>query len=125
MGTGVYEQVYFYVDGQLDGENTGFKLMLEGDDQPVLTIPKPFAGITPSPKMTRAQVKDVIPPTGMVFDAFESFLLSTVHEFRAVSAATGKSYTFMGFAQKPSIDAAVGKTVDYDYELIGEASKWQ
>jgi hypothetical protein len=94
---------------------------LESDDQDVLTIVKGFAGQTPSPKKTVASLKNVVPPAGFEFDAFQKQNDSEIVELKLQSALTGVSLTASGFIRKSKISAGVGKTAMLDFEFHGGA----
>ncbi len=125
MAASVYDQLYVYLDGNLLMENVSLSIDLEGDDQDVLTIAKGWAGQTPSPKKTMAQLANVIPPEGQEVDAWKASLLSEKHKMRFQSAATGKTLESEGFIRKPKIAAGVGKTADQNFEFHGTPGLWQ
>jgi hypothetical protein len=120
----VYNQVFGYIDGALLVENTEIEVEMDGDDQMVLTIVNGFSGVTPSPKYMKVTIKDVIPPTGVQFNAEKAFLNTERHEFKA-QLATGETMISTGFFQKPKRTAGVGKTVTYDYSFVGTPSLFQ
>lgn len=116
----IYGQLVAYMDGKLLTQNVELDVEVDGDDQIVKTICLEFAGITPGPKHMACSLKNVVPPTGVDFDAFNAYLLSERHELRVQElGGTGKSMTTSGFCQKPKRSAGVGKTTGDDYTFIG------
>jgi hypothetical protein len=125
MSAQVYDQLYIFWNGDLLQENTSAEIDLDGDDQDVLTIPKGWAGQTPSPKKTMVRLGNVVPPTGQEVDAWEYALTSKKGTMRVTSGATGKSITSEGFIRKPKLSAGVGKNVDQNFEFHGTPAGWK
>ena len=120
----VYNQVFAYFNGALMSENTSVDISMDGDDQPVLTTVKGFAGITPSPKMITAQLENVVPPSGFEHDVFQKELDSEEVEMK-FQLGTGQQLTSKGFISGVKVGAGVGKTMALSFSFRGAPAIFQ
>lgn len=120
----LYDQVFMKIDGGLAAENTSISTEITSDVQQVMTIPKGFAGITPSPHTRTISADSVIPVSGFEFDYEVAFLNSQEVEISLELGASGKKATSKGYFTAVSVSAGVGQTATVSFEFVGTAEEF-
>lgn len=122
----LYDQMYARVNGQPLAENTTLSVGRESDDQEILTILQGFAGISPSPIMTRISGTEVVPISGIEFDVEKMYLERQEVSFAVQFGGSGKTLETKGYFVKAlKLDAGVGKPVALDFEFVGQVAAFQ
>jgi hypothetical protein len=117
----LYDQIFQFVDGALAAENTTVDTEITSDVQQVMTIPKGFAGITPSPHVRTITSESVVPVTGFEFDYESAFLNSQEVEITLQQGGSGKKTTSRGYFTNVAVSAGVGRTNTVSYQFVGTA----
>ncbi len=121
----LYDQCFLFLNGQLLAENTTLDIALEGDNQPVLTTVKGYAGESPSPKMTMIQADNVLPVSGAEVDVFAKFNDSEEVEAMVQLGGNGKKWTSKGTLLSPKISSGVGKVTSLTFGFRGTPGKFE
>jgi hypothetical protein len=121
----LYDGCFMYVNGQLLAENTSLDISIEGDNQPVLTTVKGYAGESPSPKMTMIQADNVIPVTGFEVDIIQKFNDSEEVEAMVQFGGNGKKLKSKGTLLSPKISSGVGKVTTMSFGFRGTPGKFE
>lgn len=120
MAAELYDQVYADWNGILFAENTKVSIEVVDNDQIVETIPKGFAGISPSPSHLMVTFTNAVPSAGFNVNVAKEFLAKTVGTLRLRLGGSGKTLLSKGFFKNPKVDAGVGQTLTEDFGFVGE-----
>jgi hypothetical protein len=116
----LYDQAVMFLNGALLTDNTTVSVSYEGDDQDVMTIPKGWAGITPSPRKLMVKFELLIPKDGPEFDLIGKFLNSEKVTLGLQLLGSGKKVTSDGYLRNPNMEFGVGQTAKISCEFHGE-----
>lgn len=95
MATDLYTQGLIFVDGILAADCTEFSVDYDTQNNPVFTIAKGFAGITPGAGQTKVSISTAVPRAGYEIDYFKRALDNTPVEF--IGWRGSSKYSFKGF----------------------------
>ncbi len=118
----IYDQVYAFYKGALISEQTSVETSLESDIQRVMTLPKGFAGITPSPHIRTIKVENVVPIGGIELEIEDAFRNSEEVELQLQLGGSGQKCTSKGFIESVQISSGVGRTTTLSFSFVGEPS---
>lgn len=120
----LYDQVFLKVDGGLAAENTTIDTEIVSDIQQVMSIPKGFAGVTPSPHTRTVTAESVVPVSGFEFDYEAAFLNSQEVELTLQLGGSGKETVTKGYFTNVSVSAGVGRTATVSFQFVGTAASF-
>jgi hypothetical protein len=117
MGTELYSQGQIFADGQLVADATTVKLDFNTNDNPVFTLAKGFAGITPGAGQTGVSIDQAIPRAGYDYDWFQRAVGRTPVEI--VAWRGSKKMNIKGFIQTIGEQLGVNQTSVGSIAIIG------
>lgn len=116
MALQIYTDYNLFVDGQLLAEAVTISIDHKNNAQPVHTINKGFAGMSPGANETQIKVSNVHPRAGVEFNAVTSMQRLKLHEFTAFRGS--KKLTCKGFVTDVSEGGGVNKEATYDFTAM-------
>lgn len=121
MALNLYDNVFPYINGAQLTEATQVSASLTSDDQPVMTIAKGFAGITPSPDVRECTIEQAIPVSDFDYGLYEQYKLNrTIVTLGLQFGGSGQRVETNGFITALSIESGVGKTTTFSLTFKGE-----
>lgn len=126
MAVGIYDRIYFYLNGKLAVEAEAVNPGYQGDPLPVATIAKEFAGVTPTPKHLKLDIVEFIPVAGSsVKDVVNAFLKTQKIKARIQFGGSGEIVNSEGFLTGPQMTAGAADHSKLNYSFIGTANPVQ
>jgi hypothetical protein len=125
MAAEIYDQIFAYINGGLVAESTQITTELRSDVQPIATMAKDFAGVTPSPVTRSVTIENMLPTSGDEYD-YEGFLAR--REFftlKLLQAGSGKAYEGAAYLTSVKKDSGVGKTTTTGLEIMCEGKPFE
>jgi hypothetical protein len=126
MAVGIYDRIFFYLNGKLAVEAEAVNPGYQGDPLPVATIAKDFAGVTPTPKSIKLDIVEFIPVNGSsVADVVNAFLQTKKVKARIQFGGGGKIVNSEGYLTGPQMTAGASDHSKLNYSFLGTASPVQ
>lgn len=125
MALQYYDRGFVYADGQLLGESSGGSIEYQGDPQPVQTLTKDFAGITPVPKSAMVTVDSFVPTKGLQFDAIQKWLDSVFVDVKMQFGGSGIVMKAQGVVMGPSISFSATDSTKFSFKFMCEAKPFE
>lgn len=126
MAVGVYDRIYFYLNGKLAVEAEAVNPGYQGDPLPVATIAKEFAGVTPTPKHLKLDIVEFIPVAGSsVKDVVNAFLQTKKIKVRIQFGGAGDMVNSEGFLTGPQMTSGAADHSKLNYSFMGTANPVQ
>ncbi len=116
MATQTYTEMFAFADGKLLAEAVTITLDHKNNAQPVHTIAKGFAGMSPGANETSIKVSNVHPRVGVEFNAVESLQSLGLVDWVFVRGA--KKVKCKGYITDVSESAGVNKESTYDFTVM-------
>lgn len=115
----LYDQLYPYFDGALAPDATEVSIGYESDQQEVVTLVRGFAGISPGPVKLVVSCNGAVPTTDSFAQKITKAFLNSAELPVRVMSASGKKIETTGFIRSGAkIDAGVGKTTTFSFEVV-------
>jgi len=124
MSLTLYDRGFIFANGALLGESSGGSIEYQGDPQPVATLVKEFAGVTPVPKSAMVSVDSFVPIAGFDFDAIKKFLATEKITMKLQFGGSGLSMEADGFVMAPTISFSATDSTKYTFKVHTEAKEF-
>jgi len=121
----LYENMYVFVNGQVLAENVTIESSLDSDIQDVNTQVKEWAGITPAPITRTTTLNNVIPRTGVEFDAEAKMIAREEIEVMLQEGSSGKKCTSKGYITAAPRSSGVGQNTTLNFTVKGTPSSFK
>lgn len=123
MAVGIYDRIFFYLNGKLAVEAEAVNPGYQGDPLPVATIAKEFAGVTPTPKHLKLDIVEFIPVAGSsVKDVVNAFLQTKKVKARIQFGGSGEIVNSEGYLTGPQMTSGAADHSKLNYSFIGTAN---
>lgn len=113
----LYSLAYCTVDGALLTEEASVNVNRASGAQPVNTVAKGFAGVSPGAPTIKIQVKNAVPAADFEFNAGQH--ISTLQVVEIGIIAAGKQLTAKGFIMEDTFQHSVNSESAYDFDFMG------
>ncbi|HEY2516947.1 MAG TPA: hypothetical protein VGI39_39015 [Polyangiaceae bacterium] len=120
----LYSLLYARVNGALLTEEASVDFERDGGGNIVKTTAKGLAGVSPGSSMCSGRVMNVIPATGLEYDAGQVIVTYTPVNI-GVIRSDGKQCVVNGFIMKDAHSHATDQEAKYDFSFIGTFPIWQ
>lgn len=120
----VYDSAYVWINGELLKENTSVKIEYIGDDKPVSTLTKPYAGCEVGPRTMRVTVSEAMPSRQSESHLIRHWLFAKPVTLKIQLAGSGESLLSKGHLTSPSVESGLGKATSMDVTFVGEAVRF-
>jgi hypothetical protein len=126
---GIYSLIYVGVSPSAGGvattlcEEANCTLKRAGGAKVIETVAKGFAGLSPGAPVCQGMISNVIPATGLEWDAGPLIVALTVVYLKFVRA-DGKGCAFSAFIMDDDVSAGVGAASKYDFNFMGAFPQW-
>lgn len=115
----LYGQFYPYFDGALCPEAMEVSIGYESDQQEVVTLVKGFAGVSPGPVKLVISYNGSVPTADTFCQKVTNAFLNTAEVQIRVMSVSGQKIETTGFVRSGAkIDAGVGKTTTFSFEVV-------
>jgi hypothetical protein len=114
----LYSMLYCTIDGKLLTEAASIQLTRTSGANPVFTLHKKFAGVTPGASMCTIQVENAIPAAGLEYDPGEAIAKNKIVEIGIVGPG-GKSAVSQGFIASDSYSVGVNAEAKMSFSYSG------
>lgn len=126
MAVGIYDRLFFYLNGKLAMQAESINSSLEGDPLPVATIAQNFAGVTPVPKHLKLDIVEFIPVAGSsVVDLVNAFLQTKKFKVRIQFGGAGALMNSEGYLTGPKMTSGAADHSKLNYSFMGTAEPMQ
>lgn len=112
-----YEKGTLFLDGTLLVEVMNFSLDHDAANQPIFTMYKGFAGVSPGSPVTKGSVSGGIPRVGVDFDYLSKLKAVAVVEF--VVFAHSKTKKFKGYIMSIKEQYGADRAAEISFDFIG------
>jgi hypothetical protein len=119
-----YSLLYFAINGALLTEEASMSIKRASKATLVETVAKGFSGVSPGAAMCQGSINNVIPASGLEFDAGPGIIALQVYTFKAVRS-DGKGCVFQGFILDDDASHGVNQNAKYDLNWVGQYPLWQ
>lgn len=122
MSTQLYTLCEVYWNGRKLCEEASVKLTRDSKAQPVSTVARGFAGMSPGAKDLTISVENAVPAAAFEFNPGETIAELQVGEITLFAA--GKTLSSKGFITKDDFSHAVNSEAKLSFEFMGEFADW-
>lgn len=126
MALQIYDRLFFYFGGGLDVECDAVEVEYTGDPLPVATIAKDFAGVTPTPKMTKFNITRFVATQDEGVDAvIAAWVKTSKVKIGVQRGGSGKVIKTEGFVTAPKISSGASDHSKQNFSVMCPAVAFQ
>lgn len=119
----LYTQVYVTINGKLLLEHASMTLNRSSGAQPVNTVGRGFAGVSPGAPVSSITIENALPVAGFEFNAQD--YLKELETVEIGLLAAGLAFTSEGFIMEDTLQHGVSSASGYSFQFMGDFSKFQ
>lgn len=122
MSTQLYTLCEVYWNGRKLAEEASVKLTRDSKAQPVVTVARGFAGMSPGAKDITISVENAVPAAD--FELNPGDYIGELRVGEITLFAAGKTLSSKGFITKDDFSHAVNSEAKLSFEFMGEFADW-
>jgi hypothetical protein len=117
----IYERGALFADNQLLAECMNITVNLDAKLNPINTMQKGFAGVSPGSEESTIDVASALPRAGIEYDAIAA--MQGVDIVEMVIFAGAKKFKFSGFITKTTLSLGADRAAEFSFSFIGAPVK--
>lgn len=122
MSTQLYTLAEVYVNGRKLLEEASVKVTRDPKAQPVNTVARGFAGMSPGAKELMITVESAVPAAD--FELNPGPFIKTMEPIKLTIFAAGRTLESNGFITKDDFSHAVNSEAKLSFDFLGEFADW-
>lgn len=112
----LYTLAYVTINGALLTEHASVTVNRASNAQPVMTVAKGFAGVSPGAPTVKIQVKNAVPAADFEFNGGQH--ISTLELVEVGLIVAGKQLVAKGFIMEDTFQHSVNSESNYDFDVL-------